>query len=133
MLRALACLTVLIALSCLNPAPCMAQAARTTPLLTEALPDIEGKEVVMLTVEYAPGQSSPAHRHNADTFVYVIEGALLMGVKGKEPVRVEAGQTFHESPTDVHAVSRNASDTAPAKFLVFFIRNRGASTMLPAD
>ena len=87
----------------------------------------------MVTVEYAPGQSSPPHRHNAHTFVYVIEGALLMGVKGKEAVKVEAGQTFYESPTDVHAVSRNASDTAPAKFLVFFIRNKGASTMAPAE
>jgi quercetin dioxygenase-like cupin family protein len=131
MFRALASLTLLLALACLPDSACLAQAARTTPLLTQALPNIENKEVVMLTVEYAPGQSSPAHRHNANTFVYVIEGTLLMGVKGKEPVRVDAGQTFYESPTDVHTVSRNASDTAPARFLVFFIREKGAPTMAP--
>jgi quercetin dioxygenase-like cupin family protein len=131
MLRTLACLSMFAMF--LPGAPCLAQAAKTTPLLTQALPDIDNKEVVMLTVEYAPGQSTPAHRHNAHTFVYVIEGALVMGVKGKEPVRVEAGQTFQESPSDVHTVSRNASDTAPAKFLVFFIRDKGASTMLPPN
>jgi quercetin dioxygenase-like cupin family protein len=131
MIRTLACLSIVALL--LPGTPCLAQAAKTTPLLMEALPDLENKEVVMLTIEYAPGQSSPAHRHNAHTFVYVLEGALLMGVKGKEPVRVEVGQTFHESPTDVHTVSRNASDKAPAKFLVFFIRDKGASTMAPAD
>ena len=87
----------------------------------------------MVTVEYAPGQSSPPHRHNAHVLVYVLEGALVMGVKGKEPVTVSAGQTFYESPTDVHEVSRNASDSAPAKFLVILIHDPGASTMLPAE
>ena len=102
MLRALACSSVLIALTCFPGATCLAQAARTTPLLAQELADIENKEVVMVTVSTHRGQSSPPHRHNAHTFVYVIEGALLMGVKGKEPVKVEVGQTFYESPTDVH-------------------------------
>jgi quercetin dioxygenase-like cupin family protein len=133
MIRALACLSILTALTLLPGSETHAQAARTTPLLAQQLADIENKEVVMVTVEYAPGQSSAPHRHNAHTFVYVLEGTLMMGVKGKEPVKVEAGQTFYESPTDVHSVSRNASDTAPAKFLVFFIREKGASTMLPPE
>ncbi|HET9448949.1 MAG TPA: cupin domain-containing protein [Steroidobacteraceae bacterium] len=87
----------------------------------------------MVTVEYAPGQSTPAHRHNAHVFVYVLEGSLVMGVKGKEPVTLKAGDTFYESPTDVHEVSRNASDTKPAKFLVLLLHDPGASTMLPAE
>jgi quercetin dioxygenase-like cupin family protein len=130
-------LALLIALTAL-PAPAAEQsapaaAARTAPLLTQELADMKGKEVVMLTVEYKPGQSSPPHRHKAHTFVYVLEGTLIMGVEGKEPVRVGPGQTFYENPADVHNVARNASDTAPAKFLVFFIRDQGAATMHPAQ
>lgn len=129
-------INALLAAVLLTPVPAAAEAgkpAKTVPILTQALGDLDGKEVVMLTVEYAPGQSSTAHRHGAHTFVYVLEGAVLMGVKGSEPRRIEVGQTFYESPTDVHTVSRNASDTAPARFLVFFIRDKGASTMLPAQ
>ena len=110
-----------------------ADRAATVPLRTQSLADLPNKEAVMLTVEYAPGQASAPHRHNAHTFVYVLEGAVMMGVNGKEPMRVAAGETFYESPTDVHTVARNASDSAPAKFLVFFIRDQGASTMQPAD
>jgi quercetin dioxygenase-like cupin family protein len=110
-----------------------ADQAKVTPLLNKELADIDNKEVVMLTVEYKPGQSSAPHRHNAHTFVYVLDGALLMGVKGHEPVRVETGQTFYESPTDIHTVSRNASDSAPAKFLVFFVKDKGAPANVPAE
>lgn len=122
----------LLTAAVLSPAPASAQ-AKTIPVLTQALGDLEGKEVVMVTVEYAPGHASAPHRHKAHTFVYVLEGALMMGVKGGQPVRVEAGQTFYESPADVHTVARNASSTAPARFLVFFVRDQGASTMHPAE
>lgn len=104
----------------------------TVPLRTQPLDGIPNKVADMLTVEYAPGQSSPPHRHNANVLVYVLQGSLVMGVKGKEPVTVSAGQTFYESPADVHEVSRNASSTQPAKFLVVLIHDQGASTMLPA-
>jgi quercetin dioxygenase-like cupin family protein len=110
-----------------------ADQAKVTPLLSKELSDIDNKEVVMLTVEYKPGQSSAPHRHNAHTFVYVLQGALMMGVKGHDSVRVETGQTFYESPTDVHTVSRNASDSAPAKFLVFFVKDKGAPANVPAE
>ncbi|HKR36991.1 MAG TPA: cupin domain-containing protein [Steroidobacteraceae bacterium] len=106
--------------------------AKTVPLRTQPLDGIANKVADMLTVEYAPGQSSPAHRHNANVLVYVLEGALIMGVKGKEPVTVSAGQTFYESPSDIHEISRNASATQRAKFLVVLIHDQGASTMLPA-
>jgi quercetin dioxygenase-like cupin family protein len=106
--------------------------ATTVPLRTQPLDGIPNKVADMLTVEYAPGQSTPPHRHNANVLVYVLEGALVMGVQGKEPVTVSAGQTFYESPSDVHAVSRNASTTERAKFLVVLIHDKGASTMLPA-
>lgn len=110
-----------------------ADQAKVTPLLSKELTDIDNKEVVMLTVEYKAGQSSAPHRHNAHTFVYVLQGALLMGVKGHESVRVETGETFYESPTDIHTVSRNASDSAPAKFLVFFVKDKGAPANVPAE
>jgi quercetin dioxygenase-like cupin family protein len=104
----------------------------TVPLRSQPLSDLN-KVADMVTVEYAPGQSSPAHRHNAHVLVYVLEGSLVMGVKGKVPVTLTAGQTFYESPGDVHEVSRNASDSQPAKFLAILIHDPGAATMLPAD
>jgi quercetin dioxygenase-like cupin family protein len=109
-----------------------ADRAPTVPLRSQPLPDLN-KVADMITVEYAPGQSTPAHRHNAHVFVYVLEGSLLMGVKGKEPVTVSAGQTFYEAPTDVHEISRNASDSKPAKFLVLLLHDPGSSTFQPAE
>ena len=111
-----------------NPPP-----AKTSSLLTRALPDIDDKEAVMLTVEYPPGGASSAHRHNANTFVYVLEGSIVMQVKGGKEVTLSPGDIFYESPSDIHAVSRNASDTAPAKFLVFFIKDVGAPSLVPVE
>jgi quercetin dioxygenase-like cupin family protein len=107
--------------------------ATVKPVLTQALPDLRGKEVLMLTVEYPPGGVSPAHRHNANTFVYVLEGAVVMQVAGGKEKTVKAGETFYESPSDVHSVSRNASATQPAKFLVFFVKDQGAPASAPAQ
>lgn len=109
-------------------------AASGTPtmLLTKALPDVAGKEVTMLTVSYAPGGASPPHRHNADVFVYVLEGAVVMQVAGGKELTLKVGDTFHEVPTDIHSVSRNASMTAPAKILVFAIKAQGAPITMPA-
>ena len=104
---------------------------RITPLLVRPFDDIPGKEGMVQTVEYAPGASTEAHRHEAHTFVYVLEGAIVMQVQGGEAVTLKAGQTFYESPTDVHTVSRNASATEPAKFLVFFVKNKDRAPVLP--
>jgi quercetin dioxygenase-like cupin family protein len=104
----------------------------TVPLRSQPLADLPNKVADMITVEYAPGQSSPPHRHNAHVFVYVLEGTVVMGVKGKEPVTLKTGETFYESPSDIHTVSRNASATASAKFLVMLIHDLGASTLVPA-
>ena len=109
-----------------------AERAGTAPLRSQPLADLN-KVADMLTVEYAPGQSTPPHRHNAHVLVYVLEGAVVFGVKGKEPVTVKAGETFYESPTDIHNVARNASDTERAKFLVTLIHDPGASTMVPVE
>jgi quercetin dioxygenase-like cupin family protein len=106
--------------------------AKVTPLLTKDLADLAGKEATMLTVEYAPGGASAEHRHNAHTFVYVLEGSVVMQVKGGREVTLGTGQTFYESPDDIHTVSRNASSTKPAKFLVFFIKQKGAPATAPA-
>ena len=122
---------VLIAM-CLAAATLVGQSAKVTPLMTHELAGISDKEAMMLTVEYAPGASSPEHRHNAQTFVYVLEGTVVMQVKGGKEVTLGPGQTFYESPDDVHAVSRNASSTTPAKLLVFFVKKKGAPTTVPA-
>jgi quercetin dioxygenase-like cupin family protein len=108
-------------------------AATVAPLLTQALPNIEGKEVTMVTVEYAPGGISTAHRHNANTFVYVLEGSVVMQVAGGPLQTLTAGQTFYESPTDIHTVSRNASATQKAKILVLFVKEKGAPATVSAN
>ena len=108
-----------------------AKEAVVKPLLQQDLPGIPGKEVVMVTVEYLPGGASMPHRHDAEVFVYVLEGSLLMQVDGKEPVTLGPGQTFHESPQDVHRQSANASKTAPAKFVVFILKDKGKPTTVP--
>jgi quercetin dioxygenase-like cupin family protein len=122
---------VLIGL-CLAVFGAMAQNTKVTPLMAKDLVGIAGKEANVVTVEYAPGASSAEHRHNAHTFVYVLEGSVVMQVKGGNPVTLGPGQTFYESPDDVHTVSKNASATAPAKFLVFFVKEKGAPATVPA-
>ena len=111
----------------------MAQEAKVTPLLSKDLVDYPGKEALMITVEHAPGGSSSIHRHNAHAFVYVLEGSVVMQLKGGQQVTLTPGQTFYEGPDDVHVVDRNASDTKPAKFLVFLIKDKGAPALVPTD
>ena len=109
-----------------------AQEAKVTPLMAKDLMGIAGKEAAMSVIEYPPGGSSAEHRHNAHVFVYVLEGSVVMQVKGGKEVTLGPGQTFYESPDDVHSVSRNASKTAPAKFVVFFVKDKGAPVTVPA-
>jgi quercetin dioxygenase-like cupin family protein len=111
----------------------IAQEAVVTPLMTKALPDIPGKEALMITVEYPPGSSDAVHRHNADAFVYVLEGSIVMQVKGGKPVTLTPGQTFYEGPGDIHVVGRNASSTKPARFLVLLVKKQGAPVLVPAQ
>lgn len=106
--------------------------AKVTPLFSKDLPDIAGKEGLMITVEYPPGASDPIHRHNADAFVYVLEGSIVMQVRGGKEVTLTPGQTFYEGPDDVHVVGRNASQTKPAKFVVFLVKEKGAPVLVPA-
>lgn len=107
------------------------QNTKVTPLMTKDLVGLAGKEAAMLTVEYAPGAASAKHRHNANTFVYVLEGSIVMQVEGGKEVTLGPGQTFYESPSDIHSVSRNASATQPAKFLVFFVKDKDAPASVP--
>jgi quercetin dioxygenase-like cupin family protein len=115
----------------LSTGTAMAQEAKVTPLLSKDLKESPGREVEMITVEYAPGGVDPVHRHNAHAFVYVLEGTIVMQVKGGEQVTLTAGQTFYEGPDDVHVVGRNASKTKPAKFVVFLIKDKGAPVLVP--
>ena len=108
-----------------------AQDAQVTPLMSKDLPECPGKEGLMITVVYPPGASDPIHRHNAHAFVYVLEGTIVMQVKGGKEVTLTPGQTFYEGPNDVHVVGRNASTTKPAKFLAVFTKNKDAPVLTP--
>jgi len=126
-------LSVLLSVGlCLISGTLMAQEAKVTPLMSQILTDTSGKEGLMISVEYPPGGSDPIHRHNAHAFVYVLEGSVVMQVKGGKEVTLGPGQTFYESPDDIHTVSRNASATKPAKFLVLFVKQKGAPATAPA-
>ena len=112
---------------------CAAEPPVVVPLLSQELQDIPGKEALLITVEYPPGGADPVHRHDAHGFIYVLEGSVIMQVRGGREVTLGPGQTFYENPGDVHTVGRNASSTKPAKFLVLLLKNTGAAPVLPAD
>ena len=105
--------------------------ATVTSLMSKDLTELPGKEVLMIMVEYPPGCIDPIHRHNARAFVYVLEGSIVMQVKGGKEVTLTPGQTFYEGPDDVHVVGRNASSARPAKFVAFFIKDKGAPVLTP--
>jgi quercetin dioxygenase-like cupin family protein len=108
-----------------------AEEAVVTPLMSKVMTDAAGKEGLLITVEYPPGSSDVIHRHNAHAFVYVLEGSILMQLKGGKQVTLTSGQTFYEGPNDVHIVGRNASNTQPAKFVVFLVKKNGAPVLVP--
>lgn len=130
-MRALKLLTTVL-LSILATAS-IAQQSSVKGIFQTDLPDIEGREAVVLEVVYPPGAASASHRHNAHTFVYVLEGTVEMQVAGGELKKLTVGQMFYETPNDIHSVSRNASATEPAKILVFFIKMKDAPASVPAD
>jgi quercetin dioxygenase-like cupin family protein len=122
-----------LVLLCLMTGTAIAEEPKVTSLMSKDLPESPGREALMITVEHAPGGSSPIHRHNAHAFVYVLEGSVMMQLKGGQQVTLTPGQTFYEGPEDVHVIDRNASGTKPAKFLVVLIKDKGAPAVLPAQ
>ena len=124
---------LILALACLMSGTLVAQEAKVTELLSKDLTNLPGKEGLMITVEYPPGSTDPIHRHNAHGFIYVLEGSIVMQVRGGKEVTLTPGQTFYEGPDDVHVVGRNASKTKPAKFVVFFVKDKGAPLLVPAN
>jgi quercetin dioxygenase-like cupin family protein len=122
-----------LALACLMSGTLLAQEAKVAELMSKDLANLPGKEGLMITVEYPPGSSDPIHRHNAHAFVYVLEGSIVMQVRGGKEVTLTPGQTFYEGPDDVHVVGRNASKTKPAKFVVFLVKEKGAPVVVPAN
>jgi quercetin dioxygenase-like cupin family protein len=123
---------IVLGLVCLIATTLVAQEAKVTHLMSKDLTDCPGKEGVMITVEYPPGHKDEIHRHNSYAFVYVLEGSVVMQVRGGREVTLTPGQTFYEGPDDVHFLGRNASKTKPAKFVVFFVKNKGAAITVPA-
>lgn len=130
-LRIFAVLTPLLLLASTADAQQAPPPAQVTPLMTKALADYPGKEGTVITVDYPPGGASPVHRHNAHAFVYVLQGSIVMGVRGGKSVTLTPGQTFYEGPDDIHTVSRNASLTEPARFLVVLMKNSGDPISTP--
>ena len=108
-----------------------AQEAKVMTLMSKDLTDNPDKEISMIAVEYPPGSVDPVHRHNAQAFVYVLEGSVVMQVKGGKEVTLTPGQTFYEGPDDIHVVGRNASKTVPAKLVIVMVKKKGAPILVP--
>ena len=123
----------MLVLAFLTGSALIAQDAKVTPLMSKDLAECPGKEGLMITVVYPPGASDPVHRHNAHAFVYVLEGSVVMQLKGGKEVTLTPGQSFYEGPSDIHTVGRNASNTKPAKFIVFLVKDKGAPVLLPVN
>jgi len=123
----------LAALLFLTVGALIAQDAQVRPLMSKDLTGFPGKEGLMITVVYPPGASDPVHRHNAYAFVYVLEGSIIMQVKGGKEVTLTPGETFYEGPNDIHTVGRNASKTKPAKFVVFLVKDKAAPVLIPVS
>ena len=104
-----------------------------TPLKLQDLPDLPGREMLMISVVYPPGTVEHIHRHDAYAFVYVLEGSIIEGVRGGKEVTLKPGQSFYEGPGDVHTIGRNASATKPAKFIVVLVKKKGVDAVLPAE
>lgn len=123
----------LISVTLLGQEPNAAPKSEVTQLMLKDLPNLPGNDAVMITVDYPPGSSDPIHRHNGNAFVYVLEGSIVMQVRGGKEVTLTPGQTFYEGPDDIHVVGRNASQTKPAKFVVVLIKSKGAPVLVPAN
>ena len=124
---------LVLALACLMSSTPLAQEAKVTELMSKDLTNLPGKEGLMITVVYPPGSIDPIHRHNEHGFIYVLEGSIVMQVRGGKEVTLTPGQTFYEGPDDVHVVGRNASKTKPAKFVVFFVKDKGAPLLVTTN
>ena len=111
----------------------LAQEAKVTDLFSKDLTNLPGKEGLMMIVDYPPGSADPIHRHNANAFIYVLEGSIVMQVRGGKEVTLKPGQTFYEGPDDVHVVGRNASNSKPAKFVLVMVKDKGAPILVPTN
>jgi quercetin dioxygenase-like cupin family protein len=127
--RPMLLLAFLITSPLIITSPLMAQET-VTPLISKDLAGVSGNEALMYTVDFPPGYSSPVHRHNAQVFLYVLEGSIVTQVKGGKEITLTPGQSYYEDPNDIHTVSRNASSTKPAKFLVFLVKEKGAPSLV---
>ena len=124
---------IVLVLACLMSSTLRAQEAKVTDLMSKDMTNIPGKQGLLAIVDYPPGSVDPIHRHNAHAFIYVLEGSIVMQVRGGKEVTLTPGQTFYEGPDDVHVVGRNASKTKPAKFVLFMVKNKGAPILVPAN
>ena len=132
-LRRLGLIASILAVGAAAPGVQAAPEAEVTTLMSKDLPDFPGKEGTMIEVTYPPGSVDPIHRHNAHAFIYVLEGSIVLGLRGGKEVTLTPGQTFYEGPNDIHTVGRNASKTRPAKFVVVLLKQKGAPILVPTN
>ena len=126
--------SLVLAISALSTLSAVAaEEASVIALMQKDVIEVPGRELLMITVNYPPGAVDPIHRHDAHALVYVLEGSIIMQVRGGKQVTLTPGQTFYEGPNDVHTVGRNASKTKPAKFLVILLKKKGVDVVLPAQ
>ncbi len=123
---------LILALACLMSSTMLGQEGKVTGLFSKDMGNLPGKEGLMMIVDYPPGSVDPVHRHNANAFIYVLEGSIVMQVRGGKEVTLTPGQTFYEGPDDIHVVGRNASKTKPAKFVLVMVKDKGAPVLVPA-
>ncbi|BAN27404.1 cupin domain-containing protein [Caballeronia insecticola] len=125
-----------LAVGCAALVASVAQAAPDAivkELMTKPLPEYPGKEALMISVEYPPGAVDPVHRHDAHAYLYVLEGTIVMQVKGGKQVTLKPGDTFYEGPDDIHTVGRNASNTKRAKFIVLLLKDKDKPVLTPVQ
>jgi quercetin dioxygenase-like cupin family protein len=137
MSHALRSFTIAAAAFILFPSLSSAQATGAAPqssrkiLMTKDLADLPGKEALVYVIEYPPGTNNVPHRHDAHVFLHILSGQLNAQVKGGELTVLNPGDTYYESPNDIHVVSRNPSSTTPAKAILFMVHNKGAALSTP--
>jgi quercetin dioxygenase-like cupin family protein len=108
-----------------------APSEKVNVLQEKMLKNLPGKKAMMLTVDYAPHQSSVAHKHEGTAMAYVLEGAITSQVKGEPARTYKAGEFWYEAAGSEHLVSKNASSTEPAKLLVFMVMGEHEAVLIP--
>ncbi|RRW52142.1 cupin domain-containing protein [Pseudomonas moraviensis] len=106
---------------------------KITVLQEQLLKNAPGKKAMMIEVDYQPGQSSIAHKHEGTAMAYVLDGEVISQIKGEKALTYKKGQFWYEPAGSEHLVSKNASSTKPAKLLVFMVLAPDEQVLIPLE